>query len=283
MRVEVKILVLVLSVMVFGAPRGAMAEEPLERRGVWGDPGSTLEMARRMDSKSFAILEKSRARIEETSDRRSFVVWEAPEGFNPKTGIVLVTLHGHQSWASKSIVVWEDEVRSRGWAHLAVQWWYGRSAEGHGYARPHDIYPWIVEALRRHDVEPGRVIFQGFSMGSAISYAMTFLDRQAGQPYFAVTISNSGSMAEDYPPNRAFLSGESGESPFSDTHWILYCAEHDQEQKHACSRMAWGAQQIERLGGTIELFIRDPQGPHGGLMQPSNLKRAMDRAATFIR
>ncbi len=169
-----------------------------------------------------------------------------------------------------------------GWAHLAVQWWYGRSAEAHGYARPNAIYPWMIEAFQKHGVEPGRVIFQGFSMGSAISYAMTFLDQQADKLYFAVTISNSGSMADDYPPNRPFLSGEAGEKPFLETHWILYCSEHDEEQKNACNRMEWGAQQIEKLAGVVELFIRDPRGPHGGFMRPENLKRAMDLAATFV-
>jgi hypothetical protein len=119
-------------------------------------------------------------------------------------------------------------------------------------------------------------------MGSAICYAMTFLDLKAGAPYFAVTIANSGAMAEDYPPNKPFLSGEATEKPFADTHWILYCSEHDEEQKNACARIEKGADEIERLGGAIELFIRDPQGPHGGFMHPSNLKRAMDLAATFV-
>lgn len=273
---------LFFSLPALGPTAGAFADDRAPRRGLLGEPGSTLEMAKRMDAQSFSRLANMGALIEETSDRKSFVVWDAPKQFDPATGVVLVTLHGHQSWASKSAVVWEDEVRARGWAHLAVQWWYGRSDDTQGYARPSEIYPWMVEALRRHGVQPGRVIFQGFSRGSAISYAMTFLDRQNTAPYVAVTISNSGSMTDDYPPNRAFLSGDAGEQPFAHTHWILYCAERDQEQQNACDRMAWGAQQIQRLGGAVELFIRDPQGPHGGFMRQPNLKQAMDLAATFI-
>ena len=273
--------VICASLIVLGATSVVCAAEP--RRGPWGEPGSTLEMASRMDAESMSRLQAVGASVEETPDEKSFVVWHAPEGFDPKTGITLVTLHGHQSWAGKSVMVWADEVRARGWAHLAVQWWYGRSAETHGYARPADVYPWIVDALRRHGVEPGRVIFQGFSMGSAISYAVTFLDRQAPAPYFAVTIANSGSMAEDYLPNRPFLSGEAGAQPFAHTHWILYCSEHDQEQRQACERMAWGAEQLERLGGAVDLFIRDPQGPHGGFMSPANLDRSLDQAVSVIR
>jgi len=106
---------LFLFLLAFGAS-AAFAEEKIQRRGPWGDPGSTLEMAKRMDAESFAKLEQTEALIEETSDRKSFVVWHAPELFDPKTGVVLVTLHGHQSWASKSAIVWQDEVRSRGWA-----------------------------------------------------------------------------------------------------------------------------------------------------------------------
>jgi len=260
---------------------GAAAAQP-ERRGPWGEPGSTLAMAQRMDAASFARLQDAGAQVEETEDRRSFVVWQAPQGFDPKTGIVLVTLHGHQGWASKGVMVWNDEVRARGWAHLAVQWWYGRSAEAHGYARPADIYPWTVEALRRHGVEPGRVIFEGFSMGSANCYAMTYLDRQAARPYFAVTIANSGALADDFPPNRPFLSGEGGARPFAGTHWIFYCSERDEEQRDACNRIARGADRIKQLGGDIALFIRDPQGPHGGFKSNADFPRAMDLAATFV-
>ena len=39
---------------------------------------------------------------------------------------------------------------------------------------------------------------------------------------------------------------------------------------------------IVRNCGAVELFIRDPQGSHGGFMRQPNLKRAMDLAATFV-
>ncbi len=175
--------VVLLSMLAVGFVANASAQENMPRRGPWGEAGSTLAMARRMDAESLADLQNIGAVVEETSDRRSFVVWRASEHFDPSTGIVLVTLHGHQGWASRDTVVWDDEIRSRGWAQLAVQWWYGRSAEEHGCARPDDIYRWMVEALRDHRVDPGRVVFQGFSMGSAVSYAVTFLDRQAATSY----------------------------------------------------------------------------------------------------
>lgn len=90
-------------------------------------------------------------------------------------------------------------------------------------------------------------------------------------------------MADDYPPNRRFLGGDAGAHLFSETHWIPYCSEPDEEQHEACRRMAWGAQQIERLGGSVDLFIRDPRGPHGGLMQLAIRKQALDLAETFVR
>lgn len=270
-----------IAVMALGFALGALpaAAASAVRGEPWGEPGSTLEMAKRMEPDSYEAA-SARAEIEETADRRSFTVWKAPEGFDPKTGVTLVTLHGHAGWATRGFTVWEKEMKRRGWAHLGVQWWYGRSAEGHGYAKPNDIYKWILEALERRGVAPGRVIFEGYSMGSANSYAVTFNDRRNRTPYFAATISNSGPLEEDFPPNRAFLSEE---RPFAGTHWILYCSLRDQELKDACPDMRRTEETLKKLGGAVDLFIQDPDKPHGGFMQAPNLDRGLDAAEENLR
>lgn len=278
---------LVIFILLFAAAPALAAERPFPAshapalsHGPWGDPGSTLETSKRLEPDSYDQASRF-ASIEETADRRSFVVWKAPQNFNPKTGITLVALHGHQGWATRDFVVWEKEMRRRGWAYLGIQWWYGRSAGSLGYAKPNDIYGWILESLKKHGVPPGRVIFEGYSMGSANSYAVTYADRLNPEPYFAATISNAGPLETNFPPNKAFLDTTDG---FKDTHWVFFCGLRDEEQKNCCERMQAGADEITKRGGKIDLFLRDPDAGHGGMMRKDgNVDRVLDAAEESVR
>ncbi|HTL48043.1 MAG TPA: hypothetical protein VL688_08305 [Verrucomicrobiae bacterium] len=255
-------------------PQGGM------RPGPWGEPGSTLELAKSRDAEDYQFAVSSGAEIRPTEDDRSFTVWWQPENFDPQKDRVLVSLGGHQGWATRDFQIWMSKIKDRRCAILTVQWWYGRSAEWEGYAKPNDIYRWIDQELKRRGAVPGRVIFQGYSMGSANSYAVTYFDRQSPQPYFAVTISNSGPMEADFPPNKLFLES-AVEKPFAGTHWILYCSELDKEQQNCCDRMDATQKKLAELGGKIESFMRDPGHSHGGFMHSKYVNEALDLAESL--
>lgn len=242
-----------------------------------------IELGRRFEPEAFAYAEREGAKIIPTKDGRSFVLVWLPEGFDAKKDIVLVSTHGHQGWAPRDFQVWHKHIGPRRWAFIGIQWWYGRSAEPIGYAKPKDIYPWIVEALEERGVPRGHVIFTGFSMGGANSYAVTFLDRLKPDPYFGLTISNAGYLEEDYPPNKGFLDGRHGSTPFQGAHWILYCAEKDEQRPQSCENMERTKITLEKLGATVERFIRDPQNGHGGFMKDENNKPALDLAETILQ
>lgn len=251
-------------------------------RGPWGDAGSTLDFSKKMEAKAYAFSQSKSAEIRLTEDKRSFTVWWQPTGFDPQKDIVLVSLHGHAGWATRDFQVWFPKIKDRKYAILAVQWWYGRSPEEHGYAKPNDIYRWINQELKRRSVKPGNVIFQGFSMGSANSYAVTYFDASSSHPYFAVTISNAGPYEADFPPNQLFLE-RAEEKPFLGTHWIFYCSEKDEEQEDCCGRMQSGANLMQQLGGEIVKFFRDPQNSHGGFMRSDYVNQALNTAEKLVQ
>ncbi len=241
-----------------------------------------LELSKQFEPKSVEFAAQQGAQIIPTQDGRSFVLWWKPANFDPKQNTVLVSLHGHGGWVQKDFQIWFPRIKDRGYAFLAIQWWYGRSMESIGYAKPNDIYPWIKEALQAQGIPPGHVIFEGFSMGSANSYAVTYLDRLEPSPYFAVTISNAGAMEPDFPPNRAFLDQPEGAKPFEGVHWILFCAERDEQHPESCDHMEKTKVALVARGATIEQFIRDPQSGHGGFMKPTNHGPVLDLADQLV-
>lgn len=259
-------------------PRPAMAAPEFAGSNPWGEAGSTLEAVRRLEPSAYEAA-LSRASIEETADRRSFVVWHAPKAFDPARGITLVTLHGRGGLATTDFEAWEKEIKRRGWAHMSVQWWYGRSADRQGFAQPDVIYRWVAEALERHGVPAGRAILQGFSMGGAASFPITALDRLRRPSYFAASISNAGPIETEFPFDKTFLDPPDA---FAGSHWILYCGLRDEVVDRCCERMVDSADAVRQRGGAVDLLMRDPDGKHSSFMRAKNLDRALDAAEENI-
>ncbi len=242
-----------------------------------------LELCKKFEYKSYAYSQTYGAEIAPTADGRSFTLWWQPEGFDAKKDIVFVSLHGHEGWATKGFQVWHPAMKEHKYAFLAVQWWYGKSADSAGYANPADIYPWIVQALEKRGIPRGYVILEGFSRGSANSYAVEYLDRRQRTPYFGLVISNSGAMERDFPPNRPFLNAPAGSTPFAGVNWILYCSEKDEQRKGACEKMRWTNGRLQAMGATVLLFFEDPVGQHGGFMAPEILDKALSVADQVMK
>lgn len=254
---------------------------------VYSEPpaGNVLSLAREWPDSAYAYAEKNGAQIEETSDGISFTAWWHPENFDPKTGIVLVSLPGHQGWATRDFSVWHKKkiLQQRGYAYLGIQWWYGRSTESVGYAKPDSMYRWIVEGLERHGIPKGHVIFTGFSRGGANVYPVTARDHSSGNDYFAVTIANAGAMEANYPPVREMFEGRYGKKPLAGTKWLLYCSLNDEQRERACEKMAQTKQWLEDFGAEVPLFIQDSVGQHGGFMAPSMHNQFLDLAEEIVK
>lgn len=249
-----------------------------------------MQLAQQQRSQAFTYSLAQGGKIIPIDSNKSFVVWWQPENFDPATGTVLVSLHGHAEWAVKDFEIWHPELVERGYAYLGVQWWFGQSLEPIGYYEPDQIYAIIVEQLAQHTIPPGNVIFEGFSMGSARSYAVTLRDTLCGPQYFGVTIANAGQWEDDYSSNVGVLAGQYGESPYAGTDWILFCGGQDKNEYAktnfplVCDGMEHTKEVLTRYGGTVDLLLKDPTGDHGSFsLNPDNRDQVLNAAESILR
>jgi hypothetical protein len=185
--------------------------------------------------------------------------------------------------------VWYDELQKNQYAYLGVQWWFGRSLEKNGYYDDASIHAIIQDQLHSKGITPGNVIFEGFSMGGARSYAVTLYDSLCGDHFFGASIANSGPWEDDYPLYSDILSGTYGTTPFSDTQWILFCGDKDENEKarsgvtHVCDGMQHTKDVLTQYGATVNDLLIDPDGDHGSFMLNTvNVEKALQEASTIL-
>ena len=244
--------------------------------------GDVLALAQQETLEDYNFVLEKGGEIISLNQEKTFAVWWQPEDFDPANNLVAVSLHGHSGWATTDFKIWYPELAERHLAFVGLQWWFGRTPEENGYDKPVTIYQNIVEVLQAKNIPVGQVIFQGFSMGAARSYGVSLYDNLCGEKYFGVNIANSGPWEDDYPLYKRVLSGEFGVIPFSGTRWILFCGENDNDQfglGHVCDGMQDSYNRLTEFGGSVDLFLRDPDGDHGSLMRnQENIDRVLEAA-----
>ncbi len=214
-----------------------------------------------------------------TPDGKSFyVLWYPPGSTESSRPPMIVTLHGHGSWAFDEFYLWQPYAAKRGYGIIALQWWFGGGETNSDYYQPREIYTIFEGALREQKIKAGTVLFHGFSRGSANSYGVTALDRDSKNNYFALTISNSGKAESDFPINGEIAQGKFGTKPFTNTHWVMVCGMKDPfPNLTGCPAMDDTRKWVTGYGGTVDLFIQDPNGDHGAFHRnPNNVNAALD-------
>ncbi len=234
----------------------------------WADSASLLNQAKAANATRYQFALSNNAEIRSTSDNKAFTIWWQPPSGTPSG--VIVTLHGHGSYATDEFYLWQPYAQTRGYAILALQWWFGVGETVADYYLPQEMYPIIAKLLKEKGVKPGTVLLQGYSRGSANSYAVTALDTASGNRYINMTLSNSGGAASDFPPNQQIVAGAYGSLPFTGVQWIMYCGELDPDPTiNGCPAMKAAKDWVTKYGATFKLLIDDPKGGHGGFMTNS--------------
>lgn len=248
------------------------------------DSASLLAQAQAADPTRYAAVVALKTEVRATTDNLAFSMWWQPAGWQPGGGVI-VPLHGHAGWATDGISLWQPYAQQRGYAILSLQWWFGQGEASTDYYRPDQIYPLLDSLLLAKGVKPGTVFFNGFSRGSANSYAVAAWDAAStGRRWFALVLSNAGGVVTDYPPNRQIEQGQFGAAPFHGLRWAMYCGGKDPEpQRDGCPAMGAARDWVIRLGADMRLFIEDPQGDHGGFMLDSaNVETALATYAAAL-
>lgn len=240
------------------------------------DTASLLAQANAANTTRYQFATTQGAQVQATSDNKAFTIWWAPTGWTTTSGVI-VTLHGHGSYAFDEFYLWQPYAAAKGYAVLALQWWFGGGEATSDYYTPQDMYPILASMLSGKAVSPGTALFHGFSRGSANSYAVTALDAQSGNRFFHMVLSNAGGAASDYPPNQQIAAGSYGSQPYAGYQWMMYCGELDPDPTiNGCPAMTAARDWVVKYGATFKLLIDDPTGNHGGFMtNSSNVNTAL--------
>lgn len=235
--------------------------------------GNTL-LKQASESKFYSQAMSLKPKIISINGGKSFAAVYSPSD-HPSRWIV--SLHGHDGFATDDIAVWSRHLEGRDVGLVALQWWRGKGERMQDYLTPPEIYRAIDELLPELGASPGDVLLHGFSRGSAVIYAVAALDA-AHKRYFSTIIASSGAVQLDYPPSGEIEKGRFGEKPFGGQNWITSCGERDQNpERDGCPAMRRTAEWIKGKGGNVALQIEDPDGGHGALVTNSaNAKRVLD-------
>lgn len=244
----------------------------------YADSSSLQAQAKAADATRYSFIVGKGAEIKATGDNMAFTLWWQPSTWSHASGVI-VALHGHDSYATTEAALWQPYAEKYGFALLTLQWWFGAGETTSDYYRPEQIYLLVSNLLVSKNVKVGSVFFTGFSRGSANSYAVATLDHAAAnRNHFALVLSNAGSAASDYPPNQQISAGSFGSQPFAGMKWAMYCGEKDPDPDiGGCPAMLKSSTWVKDLGASMQLFIDDPIGNHGGFMtNPSNVTQVME-------
>lgn len=244
-----------------------------------------LQQARASSPERARYAEEAGATARFTDDGRSFLLlWLPRWARSPADVPMIVTLHGHGSWAYDELFLWRDAAERRGYGVLALQWWFGRGESPADYYEPREVYPLLERLLRGAGVPAGRTLLHGFSRGSANLYGVVALDRTAGSRLFALAVANAGGASSDFPVNAEVDRGVFGPAPFAGSRWVTACGARDPNpDRDGCPAMRRTGDWIRRLGGTVELAIEDPDGGHGAFHRnPANVESALDAFARLL-
>jgi hypothetical protein len=226
--------------------------------------------------KSYQILSQAGAKvINFTADTSFACVWVPPNYSTQAVKRVMVSMHGTKGAAYDEM---KDEIangQANNYAVIGIQWWVqGATPSADGtYLEEEKIYRLIDTTLKHMQAKYGsdltKVGYEGLSRGSAISYAIMFLDKYRKTNYFALSISHSGGIP--LPPGvpkpllAQALAGVYGKNAFLGTSYFMYCGMKDEEWGTTmCDQMSYADSLMKLNGAQVVRRITDPEGKHAG-------------------
>lgn len=216
----------------------------------------------------YAEVMAAGARVVNLAPMNTFFVLWVPDGYESMAARrVMVIAHGHGGTAYREVGNELEFAREHGYAVVAIQWWPG---EGDAMVSGQQFYEFMDVALRymetKYHAQLDKYALRGWSLGSEISYQVTYLDRVSGNNRLALTISQDGGMMPDADNmsvgkefTRNLYDGVYGDDAFAGTSFYLYSGAEPQ-----IGYMRNTAQVITSFGGVVERLALDVGAGHDG-------------------
>ncbi len=212
-------------------------------------------------------------------DSSIFYLQWFPNTSQPDTLPLIVTLHGSNGNVFNEFFLWHPYAVANNCGIVAIQWYRGGAAlPPNDYSLDTIIYNTIESALASFNYPSGKALLHGFSRGSARSYAINLYDALSGNNYFCTTISNAGAYQPGYPLYTDIDNNVYGSTPFAGKRWALYCGNLDTNYTQSgCPGMMTTSNWLSSKGATVDVFIQDPIGTHGGFhLNSANVDSILD-------
>ena len=225
------------------------------------------------NSPGYKILSGKSVKVVNLPEEESFFAIYTPAVVQKNR--VMVVVHGTDGTPYEEI---KDEVEfadQYGYIVLGIQW-LNKATDT--YASGKGVYRIIGKALdhlkRTTGNDLSRVAYVGFSRGSAVSYEVTWRDRQS-RKLFDLTVSHSGGIPVKMNPApvgddpdvffSSLTNGTLGSTAMSGSKFFLYCGEKDEQWgAEMCEQINNAKTQLEKNGGSVVRLIDDPVGKHAG-------------------
>lgn len=209
------------------------------------------------------------ATFEATADGNTFYLkWSPPSVTTPSAAPLMVMLHGSGSNVFTQFSFWHQKALLRGVSIIGIQWYRGFSTvPPNDYFDDNTLYTYIDTALKRIKYPPNRALLNGFSRGSARSYAMQYKDVQpGGKNYFCTIMSDAGKPDSLYPLYQSINAG-TNHTFCAGKQWGMFCGGLDPNPaRDGCVGMnSAKTNWVMANGGNVGLFIQDPLLAHTGL------------------
>lgn len=200
-------------------------------------------------------------------DGKHHFYYGAPAGQNNvKPKKIIISLPGHGTTAEIDYTsAWQKHIENGSWALASVGWWDGSGEQTQDYMAPAEVVTQTKAFLQQQGYDSNDlIVLEGFSRGSANTYAVIANDRISGNPVFDAVISASGGYQSDFPLTDEASNNAVSNTIFSGVYWVLACGgKDDNPNRDGCPAMGTTKTFLIEHGATVLGLLEDPNLGHG--------------------
>lgn len=206
-----------------------------------------------------------------TADGKQYFYYGAPTGRNiasPKK--IIISLPGHGTTAEDDYAAWLPHLKEGSYALASLNWWDGGGETKSNYYSPSQVQAQTKAFLVAQGyMATDLVILEGFSRGSANTYAVIANDTVNGNIFDAV-IAASGGYQTDFPLFENQANSNISTTLFRGIPWVLVCGGNDPTpNRDGCPAMETTKVFLTSHGASVLDILTDPNASHGAFHKSS--------------